>query len=899
MNDVYIISHSHWDREWYMPFEHHRAYLVKLIDDCLELFEKDKDFKSFYLDGHTALVEDYLEIKPEKEELIKKYIKEGKLCVGPWYVLQDEFLTSSEANVRNLLVGMDLAEKWGKVTHVGYFPDSFGNAGQMPQLMKQAGMKAIAFGRGVKPTGANNEVYESYDSCFSELYWKSPDGSCLPSILFANWYNNGWEIPEDADEAYWNRVLSDAENYASTNKLLLMNGCDHQPVQKNLTKAISAAKKKYHDYKFIHSDFEDYVKAVFDNPPENLSTITGELIGQDTNGWGTLVNTASSHVDLKIMNKNGEILLENVAEPLSVIALQLGKKYPREMLWYAWKTLMKNHPHDSICGCSVDEVNDEMRIRFLKSAQCAEAIIKDNLEYIAKHIKRPESKCSVANFAVINTAGQKRSMLVKMDVDVKRDYGNLHDSYNNLQSELGETEYYLADQNGNVVLAKIENERVRFGYDLPDDCFRKPYMAKTVTVTFNASDVPAMGRRVFAICEGMPPDKRGSLVTGENTMENPYIRVKIAGDGMVELYDKSTRQTYSGLLRLEDVGDIGTEYTFVQAEEDKPIYSGSEPAKIELLTDEEFMAEYRVTVPIKIPAAAEDDNHGVMVYPQERTGKRGSKFVTIFVDFYLTLTSSAKRLDIKCEFENIAKDHRLRVLFPTGRNAKTHKAESVFEAVERNNKHKDSWENPSGCEHQQGFCMMADEDGGLMVANVGLYEYEVLEDNSMAITLVRATSELGDWGIFPTKLSQTQKKISTSLSVIPYKSEHDAYAEAAEFVCPVCTVQLEAAEDESFKNGEFEWSGENLRLTAFKAAEKNDDIIMRWVNYSDDEAVLRINKTDWIDNLYMTNVLEKKGEKIKVKNGVWQIPVKPFEIITLGSERKESFDIFPPNFRKE
>ena len=110
MKNVHIISHSHWDREWYMSFEEHRTRLVTLIDECIELFENDPNFKGFYLDGHTALVEDYLEIKPQNREKVERFIKEGKFKVGPWYVLQDEFLTSGEANVRNLLVGMDLAE---------------------------------------------------------------------------------------------------------------------------------------------------------------------------------------------------------------------------------------------------------------------------------------------------------------------------------------------------------------------------------------------------------------------------------------------------------------------------------------------------------------------------------------------------------------------------------------------------------------------------------------------------------------------------------------------------------------------------------------------------------------------------------------------------------------------
>ena len=133
--NVHIISHSHWDREWYMPFEYHRALLVKLIDNCIELFENDENYMSFCLDGHTVLLEDYLEIKPENREKIEKYVKNGKFKVGPWYVLQDEFLTSSEANIRNLLIGNKVAKNFGNVTKIGYFPDSFGNAGQMPQIL--------------------------------------------------------------------------------------------------------------------------------------------------------------------------------------------------------------------------------------------------------------------------------------------------------------------------------------------------------------------------------------------------------------------------------------------------------------------------------------------------------------------------------------------------------------------------------------------------------------------------------------------------------------------------------------------------------------------------------------------------------------------------------------------
>ena len=94
---VHIISHSHWDREWYLPFEKHRVKLIELMDNAMELFEKDERYRNFHLDGQTIVLDDYLEIRPENREKLKKYVQEGRFHVGPWYILQDEFLTSGEA----------------------------------------------------------------------------------------------------------------------------------------------------------------------------------------------------------------------------------------------------------------------------------------------------------------------------------------------------------------------------------------------------------------------------------------------------------------------------------------------------------------------------------------------------------------------------------------------------------------------------------------------------------------------------------------------------------------------------------------------------------------------------------------------------------------------------------
>ena len=924
MKKVHIIPHSHWDREWYMPFEYHRAYLVKLVDNCLELFETDEAYAGFHLDGHTALVEDYLEIKPQNAEKIAEYVKQGKFAVGPWYILQDEFLTSGEANIRNLLVGMDLAQKLGKVTRIGYFPDSFGNAGQMPQILKQAGMKAIVFGRGVKSLGMNNQVTEdqSYASKYSEIIWQSPDGSGLPAIVLSNWYNNGQEIPVDGDKAWWDRVLENVEKYASTDELLVLNGCDHQPVQMDLTAAIAAARKQYPDYQFIHSDFEGYVDACVKNLPEDVATVTGELIGQDTNGWFSLVNTCSAHVDLKILNRKCEVLLEGVAEPLSVMASSLGKAdsrskpyplgkpYPHEMLLYAWKTLMKNHPHDSICGCSCDEVNAEMQTRFAKAKQATEMIIREDLEFIKSHVDVAGFEDCEATFAVVNTMAFRRNALVSADLELRRVYGvdNLHQTFLEYNQSLYQGDYELVDEAGQVCSCEITGRRSRFGYDLPADRFRQPYVAEMVTVSFEAVDVPAMGYKVYglrrAVVAGRQADEAAETVAAapgtrgaaeqaqqDNTLENAYLKAAIQADGRIDLLDKQTGRLFTGLMQFEDTGDIGTEYTYIGANA-APIYSGDRPARIELLRDLDFVKEYKVTVEMSIPISkdqAAEEEAGTYVALPDRRGGRSAEHITLEVVSYISLTKNGKRLDVRTEINNQARDHRLRVLFPTGLHTDTHKAESVFEAAKRSNAHKDTWENPSGCEHQQGFVMMQEEGCGLAIANIGLYEYETL-GNTMAVTLLRAVGEMGDWGVFPTELSQQQKELCLEYAIIPFGEEKEVYPEAVAFQCPVLCTPLDGCDgaaldrcDEAVMEREMlSWQGDHLKCTAVKNKMNGDDLILRWVNYSDKEQMLTIRKTGLVNNLYRSNVIEEKGEVLEENAGEWSIVLGPYEIFTAG-----------------
>ncbi len=927
---VHIISHSHWDREWYMAFEQHRIKLVDLIDQSMELFEKDAAFRSFHLDGQTIVMDDYLEIKPQNRERLKKHVREGRFSAGPWYILQDEFLTSGEANVRNLLVGRQEALEYGGLCPVGYFPDAFGNAGQMPQLLKQAGMKAIVFGRGVKPVGFNNEVQGGdYESMYSEMMWESPDGSALPGILFANWYSNGIEIPveEEAARAYWEEKLASARQFAGTRHLLFMNGCDHQPVQRDLGAALETARRLYPDIEFVHSDFDTYVDAV-SRELEHISTVRGELTSQETDGRFTLVNTTSSHIPLKQMNRVCENALEKEAEPMAALASLWGKEYPEDLLRYSWKMLMQNHPHDSICGCSVDSVNAEIKTRFDKSRQVAEALFADSCAWMADRIdtKALGAGKKICPLVVFNTTGWNRSGMVEVMVDFERSYGGwLTRQYGEME-RLRLPELVLKDAAGNRVPAGIQDMGVRFGYELPDDRFRQPYMARQVKVTFEAEDVPAFGyctcyleeadavgeagaveeMAMAAVCESESAVGGHSLTPADRVMENRFLRVEIHGDGSYSVTEKESGKRYPHVGYYEECGDIGNEYIFIQDSGKEEITTQGTEARIELIEDEPYRCTYRIEHRLMVPAGAEElleRERRQCVGLYERKAGRSRELVELALTTLLRLERSAKGLKVETTIHNTAKDHRIRVMIPTGLQTETHFADSTLEVVERPNRHGKAWQNPSGCEHQQNFVAMDDEKDGILVANFGLYEYEVLpdRDNAIAVTLLRCTGEMGDWGDFPTPAAQLPGTHTVAYEIVPYKKEDvaAAFTEGHLFQTKLSAVSLASKrgylkdgagcmEDMGGKTlppkaGFFKWSGKGLNLTGFKKKDGDRDIIVRFVNETREAVELTIDRQAWFEEMYHSNVIEERLQAAAPGgDGSYHMTVKPFEIFTVG-----------------
>lgn len=890
---VYIISHSHWDREWYMAYEQHHMRLIELIDDLLELFEVDPSFNSFHLDGQTIILDDYLQVRPEKRQAIQQAINEGKLRIGPFYILQDDFLISSESNVRNMLIGMEESRKWGTPVMLGYFPDTFGNMGQTPQLMKQAGISAAAFGRGVKPIGFDNQVLEAenYSSQYSEMWWKGPDQTAIFGLLFANWYSNGNEIPveKEAALAFWKQKLADAEQYASTNHLLMMNGVDHQPVQKDISKAIHLANELFPDYEFIHSNFTDYLEAVQKDVPEDLGSVEGELTSQETDGWYTLANTASARVYLKQWNTKVQRQLENITEPLATLAYEVSGNYPHDQLDYAWKTLMQNHPHDSICGCSVDSVHREMIPRFEKADEVGKYLAQDSLEQLTAAIDTTGFPKDSFPFVIVNTAGMDKTGEAEITIELERKRfaeGIPEQLYQELEN-LPKRKYHVETKSGATIPAILSEETVQFGYDLPKDRFRVPYMARMIKVTLPLENMPAFSWETFALVEGeaKAEEKETMIHQSGRIIENGPLHLTIEKNGTITMEDRKNKRKLNNLHIFEDIGDIGNEYIFKQPFCDQPILSSNkENSEVKVLVDTPEIAKISILQEMEIPVSADErleKEQQMVVEFRYRKAERSKEKRILQIKTIMTIRKDSKKIDFETTLDNQMKDHRLRVLFPTKLHVEHHEADSIFEVVKRPNHVSKSWENPTNPQHQQAFVNIHDEEYGVTVGNFGLNEYEVTEDGQIAVTLLRSVGELGDWGYFPTPEAQClgEHRFNYSIELHGPEEKFSTYLHAYAAQIPFSTQQIKHHEGTLISKQQYlTIKSETFAITALKRSKFSDKVVVRGFNMSSHLEKLEITKDN--GKTVILNLLEEP-----TKQAVVPI-IQPYEIRTIGFEEE-------------
>jgi alpha-mannosidase len=371
---IFVVPHTHWDREWYQPFEGFLERLVDMMDKLIDILDRDPGFGHFHLDGQSAMIDDYLTVRPGRAADLERHVRAGRLSVGPWFTQMDEFLVSGESLVRNLEWGMGRARELGAPAAPGYLPDQFGHIGQIPQILRNAGIERALVWRGV-PSEIDRTAF----------WWASPDGSRVLTEYMAFGYGVGWAVGAAEDlETLATALRQSVELMAPlsprSDRILVMAGSDHQVAQAKLAPLLEQANAA-DGLRAQISSLAHYLDAP---DPESLTVWQGEL--RSGARAYILPNVYSNRVSQKRLRARTEALLERYAEPLA--AMVPGASWPAEDLREAWRFLLWNGAHDSAYGCSVDGVARAVDGRYRAAGELAAAVARRALETLASRIDR-------------------------------------------------------------------------------------------------------------------------------------------------------------------------------------------------------------------------------------------------------------------------------------------------------------------------------------------------------------------------------------------------------------------------------------------------------------------------------------------------------------------------------
>jgi len=855
---VHVLPHSHWDREWYMPFEQHRLRLVDLLDAVLQQCETDDDFY-FLCDGQTIMVEDYLAVRPENRERIGRAIRERRLSYGPQYILPDTYLADAESQVRNYLIAVREAEQWAPAASaeelalppfflsVGYFPDTFGNTAQTPQLLAELGFTYCFAGRGFIP-----------EKTGSHFYWQSPDGSRVFTHQFPDWYCNGKDLIADAQD--FHSRFNQARRFAAGDHYLLMNGCDHQPLQKNLRAVLDSINQRKTDGHCVISDPLTFLVAVQASRTDWPVFLGEARSKQKANGLG-LEDVASTRLYLKQANYHAGLMLETYAEPLAALAhVYAAAPYPQAFLDHAWKLYLQNQVHDDICGCSIDAVHQDMMIRFRQVQDVCEPIIQRSLDALLAQLDLSGLSQNDRALFIFNPTPFDRSEIITAEVD--------------FPDRMTIRQLSALAPDGSITPCRVLSTERAFSYDLPDDHFRIPYQVTRVRVQLPVR-APSLGYSVYRFTPtqtALTPD-RPVRVTADG-LENEYIKVTIQADGRYAVEDKTNDLRYPNLGDYELRSDVGDEYNFRALPAETPRIYPPCPALAQKVSDTGLEATLCFQKTIAWSERIDANK-------EKRIGENVLDLKT-----FLTLRSGQRRLDVRVELDNHLCDYRLRVSLPTSIITEVISSEGDFGVDTRPLQPGDGYRRHSYSLPQGVFSFFQDNRRTLMIINKGLTEIEPLlaKDGSAvaAVTLLRCVGELGDWGTFPTPEAQCKGRQRAEFALAPGGREtpyRAAYAYSRPLYCRGVGQQSGAWPLQGrFVN---EWP-ETVIMTAVKKAEKRNGLIIRGFNVTGQPVSCTMEVKN-AERIFRTNLLEQRQEELASR--VLQIPA--YKIFTLEPTLKK------------
>ena len=860
---VVVVPMTHWDREHSRPFEQFRWHLVcNVMEQLLGLLRAQPDYV-FTMDGQALAIEDYLDLCPEREGEIRGYVEQGRLLVGPFFVGPDELIPSGESLIRNLLYGHQIAHRLGRVMTVASNPDAFGHIAQLPQILRGFGHDAIVFMR-----GGGNEI----GGHGTEFRWLGPDGSEVLGIHHA--YGNAAFLPPDPGAAAEKlRQVVDSIGPKQPPCFLLTNGTDGTAPQPHLREAIACANERYPELQFTCGTFEQYADLVRPHLA-SLPRYAGEL------HWGKyqliLGGVYSARTYLKQANAQTQMLLAALAEPLAAWAwLVEADPYPAGFLERAWRLLLENHFHDTICACSRDEVYHDAMMRYAHSQQISTKLIERSTKVIARNVNtdlgQPADTVTLVAYNPLARAG-KDLLQAKL--------------YLPFAGEAPQPSYVVRDADGRPVLSQVRHAVAREYFEPYVWERRLPYAPNLLELDLAiAAEVPASGYRTYLATPGQPAELPTDLQAGANSLENGLLRVEVAANGTMSLTDKRTGARFTGLHLFEDVDSACGEYHHYPSPHPQVITGAQAAARVSVTEAGPLCATLKVELELLLPEGLTPDRQG-----------RSERLVACPVTSYVTLTAGSPRLDFHTIIENNVRDHRLRVLFPTGIHTDQVHVEAPFQVVARSLAPPEAqgWVEPPVPEHvQQAFVDVSDGKQGLALLNRGLPEYAALPGEggvTLALTLLRGVGWIGRRGfvtaayLIPTPEAQCLGRQELHYALLPHQGDWEAggVAPAAHaFTTPLQAIETGRHGGPLPPQGSFlELQPDHLVVTAIKRAEADQALIVRLYNLSGREVAARLSCWQPIARAQVTNLLEEPLADVPVAGGAASFPVGAYQIVT-------------------
>jgi alpha-mannosidase len=847
---IHVVGHAHMDMNWLWTY----SETMKMCNDNLRQTVAFMDeFPDFTMLQSQAAVYHFVEkVDPPLFDLVKKYVKEGRLeLAGGMWTEGDMNMSSSEAISRTFLLGQRyFKSRFGQMAKVGWLPDNFGHISQMPQILKLAGCNYFYFHR-CKPY-------------LGTFWWVGSDNSKV--LCYANDTYNGEIKPELKEEL---------KKFApDKHRILQITGVgDHGggPTRANIEMVHKLDQTSgYPAVKFTTAgDFFKRVSEEMDGRPTHKGEM--QFIFE---GCYTTVS------DIKEGNRNCENSLYG-NEFFNTLRWLNGDPYPAEELRNLWTTVTFNQFHDILPGSAINEANKEAVARYTEVLRQSNEMRDNAFREMADEVKFQSGMGQPV--VAFNLQPKERKAIVEASVyshqaPVSVDpasWGDFYGSKNIRLSEKGKAPtVFVRDASGKSYPAQIVWAKVT-----PPGFTSK--------VRFIVDDMPACGYKTFYVDMTRPGEQNEAIPFRDNTFETDYFKVKfdMKTGGITSLFDKRFNKEY-----VRDGGQLNQ----------LRIYQEDRKGGMKSWTINKIVSEENVT-DVKSVKVVENGPVRACVETVKTWGKSSFTERTYVYRSYPRI-----EYDMEVHWLETGSDSTdspmLRALFPLAVDDPRFYCQVPFDVVERpvdgkiNGKEAPSYQrsqsNIYGVDPEKGdgqevpaqkWVDITDGKTGIALLNKSKYGHSY-HHGDLRLTLMRSA---GNPDLYP---NLGKFNISYALYLHEGDWKNDVWTEGEDFNVPVYAAEppsLALAKKHATRSEEDSFISvdqKNIILSGLKQAEEGKELIVRIAEVEGKETTVNIQLPVGVQSARRLNLVELPLDAVKpeVNGKSVQVKVHPHEIVSLG-----------------